>query len=121
MANEQYYQSKIIKWFHKIGGTALTGQLPDGEADIQGGYPYRGRLLNVMVEVKTEVDYNRVMSGVEVVNERYVIIDRKKLKEHEPLQIRKLNRVRDRGGIALLAFSVSQVEDYIKADLARYP
>jgi hypothetical protein len=67
MAKEQYYQGKIIKWFHSIGGTAITGQLPIGEADIQGGFPHHGRLLNVMVEVKTEEAYNKLMEGLDVI------------------------------------------------------
>lgn len=119
MASEQYYQKKIIKWFHGIGGTAITGQLPIGEADIQAGYPHQGRLLNVMVEVKTEHDYNRVMEGVDEIDERYVIVNRNKLKEHEPLQIHKLNSVREKGGMALLAFSVEQVKEYITQELLK--
>lgn len=116
---EQSYQKKIIKWFVSIGGTAITGNLPTGEADVQAGYPFKGRLLNVMVEVKTEEDYHRVMRGVEEVDGGlYVITDRTPLKDHEPLQIFKLNNVRKRGGLALLAFSVAQVVEYIDKELA---
>ena len=111
---EQIYQSKIIKWIKKKGGTAITGTLPTGEADIQGGYPYHGILRNIMIEVKTEFDYHRVMKCVREIDGRYVIAeDCKGLKKHEPLQILKLNNVRDLGGWALLAFSVNQVERYI--------
>lgn len=117
MATEGYYQKRIIKWFHSVGGTAITGTLPTGEADIQAGYPHEGRLYNVMVEVKTEEDYHRVMRGVVEKDGRYFIINRQALKKHEPLQILKLNYVRARGGLALVAFSVAQVVEYIEENL----
>ena len=126
MARESYYQKRIIDWFKSIGGTAITGTLPTGEADIQAGYPYeltmadgsnRQFLLNVMVEVKTEEDYHRVMRGVVEKDGRYFITDSKALKKHEPLQILKLNNVRSKGGLALIAFSVAQVIEYIEEEL----
>ena len=117
MARESYYQKRIIDWFKSIGGTAITGTLPTGEADVQAGYPHEGRLLNVMVEVKTEEDYHRVMRGVVEKDGRYFITDSKALKKHEPLQILKLNNVRARGGLALIAFSVAQVIEYIEEEL----
>ncbi len=117
MALEGYYQSNIIKWFIGIGGTAITGTLKTGEADIQAGYPYKGRLLNVMVETKTEYDYNRVMRGIKEVDGLYTIVDKTPLKKHEPLQIYKLNNVRKRGGLALIAFSIAQVSEYIEKEL----
>jgi len=118
MAKEQYYQKRIIDWFIKIGGTAITGTLPTGEADIQAGYPYnigvKQVLLNVMVEVKTEFDYHRVMRCITEIDGLYVI-DKScgSLKKHETLQIIKLNNVRKKGGMALLAYSVAQVIEYI--------
>ncbi len=117
MAKEQYYQKKIIKWFHSLGGTAITGVLPIGEADVQAGYPHHGRLLNVMIEVKTEEAYNYLMEGLNEIDGRYVITDRTKLKEHEPLQVHKINLVRDKGGMAIIAFSVAQVAEYIDKEL----
>ena len=114
---EQYNQKKIIKWFRDIGGTAITGTLPSGEADIQAGYPFLGRLINVMVEVKDEPNYHRVMRAVEEVNGLYVIIDKVPLKKHESLQIYKLNNVRKRGGLALFAYSVAQVVEYLDGEL----
>ena len=117
MAKEAYYQKQIIKWFHSVGGTAITGVFPTGEADIQAGYPYKDRLLNVMIEVKTEEDYHRVMRGVVEKDGRYFITNSKALKKHEPLQILKLNNVRSRGGLALIAFSVAQVVEYIEENL----
>lgn len=119
MAKEQYFQKKIIKWFHSIGGTAITGQLPIGEADVQAGYPHHGRLLNVMVEVKTEEAYNKLMKGLHEVDGLYTIVDKAKLKEHEALQILKINIVREKGGMALVAFSVDQVKDYIAQELLK--
>jgi len=121
MAREAYYQKKIINWFISIGGTAITGTLPTGEADVQAGFPWvineRVHLLNVMVEVKTEEDYYRVMRALEEVNGLYVIVDQVPLKKHEALQITKLNNVRKKGGLAVLAFSVVQVRDYISGEL----
>ncbi len=125
MAREGYYQKKIINWFISVGGTAITGTLPTGEADVQAGYPYavlvnglpKVRLLNVMVEVKTEEDYHRVMRAVEEIDGLYVIVDQKPLKKHEALQITKINNVRKKGGMALIAFSVAQVMEYIEEDL----
>ncbi len=118
---ESSNQSKIIKWFKSIGGTAITGKLPTGESDIQAGYPYRGRLLNVMVETKDEFNYNRVMRAIKEVDGLYVIVDRTPLKKHEPLQIHKINDVRKKGGLALIAHSVPQVLEYIQEDLMRMP
>lgn len=117
MAKEQSNQSKIIKWFIKIGGTAITGNLPIGEADIQAGYPFGGRLYNVMVETKKEYEYNYLMSGLKLVDGLYEIVDETKLKDHEHLQIFKLNNVRKRGGLALLAYSVEQVIVYLDEEL----
>lgn len=116
---EGYNQSKIIKWFHALGGTAITGRFPAGEADIQAGYPHRGRLLNVMIETKTPEDYYRVMRAIEEVDERYVIVDRAKLKKHEPLQITKINLVREKGGMALIACEIAQVKEYIEKELLK--
>lgn len=119
MASEGYYQKRIIKWFNSIGGYAYTGNLPTGEADVPAGYPHRGRLLNVYVEVKTPDNYKRLLSGLELVDERYIIVDEKKLKKHEPLQIHKLNLVRDRGGMSIIAATVDHVKEYIEEELPK--
>lgn len=123
---ESGYQSKIIKGIIADGGTAITGKLKTGEADIQAGYPmailreYQGKrvlvptLLNLMIEVKTPKDYERVMKCITEVKGLYVISEGcKGLKDHEPLQIHKINNVRKRGGMALVAHSYEQVEEYI--------
>lgn len=118
MATETYYQSKIIKSMIADGGTAITGKLKTGEADIQGSYPIEcngiNRLATLIVEVKTPTNYDRVMSCLEEVDGLYTIISSTKLKPHEPLQIHKLNNVRKRGGIAMLAHSYEQVKERIK-------
>jgi len=122
---ESGYQSKIIKAIIADGGTAITGKLKSGEADIQAGYPFalmtkqgmsfkpKTILVKLAVEVKTPKDYDRVMRGVEEVDGLYVITDETPLKDHEPLQIHKLNNVRKRGGFALIAHSYQQVKEYM--------
>jgi len=109
---ESAYQSKIIKYIKSIGGDAFTGMFPTGEADIVAGWPSDGKLLYLRIEVKTEKDYNRVVKGVSEVKNRYVIQPINSLKNHEPLQIAKINRIRDRGGLALIAWDITQVIDY---------
>ena len=129
---ESGYQSKIIKGIIADGGTAITGKLKTGEADIQAGYPvevglhtlafknrpegyitFKTVLLKLTVEVKTPKAYAYLMQGVEEVNGLYVVTNPTKLKEHEELQIHKLNNVRKRGGLALIAHSYEQVKEYI--------
>ena len=126
MATEASYQSKIMKWIKANGGTAITGILKTGEADIQAGWPVelvlpKGErktvLLNIAIEVKTEPDYYRVMRGVKEEAGFYKIVDTTPLKKHEVLQITKLNRVRMLGGMALIAFSVEQVNNYIRRNI----
>jgi len=122
---ESGYQSKIIKGIIADGGTAITGTLKTGEADIQAGYPYsimakqdmsfkpKIILVKLAVEVKTPQDYARVMRGVKEVDGLYEIFNETPLKEHESLQIFKLNNVRKRGGFALIAHSYEQVKEYM--------
>jgi len=122
---ESGYQSKIIKDIIYIGGTAITGKFKTGEADIQAGYPFsimakqgmsfrpKTVLVKLAVEVKTPKAYEYLMKGVKEVDGLYVIHDDTKLKEHEHLQIAKLNNVRKRGGFALIAHSFQQVKEYM--------
>jgi len=130
---ESGYQSKIIKDIINIGGTAITGKLKTGEADIQAGYPIEvfkryskadehgaytayepySVLVKLAVEVKTPKAYEYLMKGVKEVDGLYVIHDDTKLKEHEHLQITKLNNVRKRGGFAIVAHSFQQVKEYM--------
>ena len=120
---ESGYQSKIINDIINIGGTAITGKLKTGEADIQAGYPILVRTVNyhepvirlmkLAVEVKTPKAYEYLMKGIKEVDGLYVIHDDTKLKKHEHLQIFKLNNVRKRGGFALLAHSFQQVKEYM--------
>jgi len=120
---ESGYQSKIIKSIINMGGTAITGKLKTGEADIQAGYPMYiekviGQhsviiLVKLAVEVKTPQAYKYLMQGVREENGLYVVHNPTKLKEHEELQIHKLNNVRKRGGFALLAHSFQQVKEYM--------
>ena len=131
---EQAYQSKIYKWYFAVGGHCVNGKYTKaGEADLQGSVPIhagirpedslaenktitvRTILVSLLVEVKTKLDYDRVMRGVKEVDNRYIIENLTPLKEHEPLQIHKINEVRAKGGLALIAYSVEQVEQYLVA------
>jgi len=108
---EQYYQSKVIKEIQANGGVAINGNYSAaGEADLQCGIPVDGRLLHVAVEVKTEKDYHRVMSAIDA---DYNVIDSKKLKSHETLQMAKIRRNRKLGGLALVAYNYKQIMEYI--------
>jgi len=111
---EANYQSKIIKDIKKDGGIAINGNYTtNGECDLQCGIPYNGILIYCGIEVKTESDYHRVMSGID---SEYNVIDVKKLKKHEPLQMAKIRQTRKLGGLALVAFNYSQVMEYIDAN-----
>lgn len=116
MMKESSYQNKIMKCLEAIGGKVINGTYSKaGEADIQGGYPVNGRLHYIAIEVKTKIDYDRVMRGVKVVDGLYVIFDSTSLKKHESLQIHKINEVRKKNGLALIAFEFKQVEEYVDA------
>jgi hypothetical protein len=116
---ETKFQAKIMEGIDRDGGHSVNGiYTKSGEADIQSGYPVKvaGKklLIHLCVEVKTKLDYERVMSALEETDGQYEIIDRKKLKEHEPLQVVKVNKVRRLGGLALFAYSYHQVVEYVK-------
>lgn len=98
-----------------IGGKAINGTYTkSGEADIQGGYPINSILRYIAIEVKTELDYHRVMRCIDEIDGLYVIkTGIKGLKKHEPLQIHKINEVRKKGGLALVAFNFKQVKEYV--------
>ena len=133
---ETAYQAKIMKEWTKVGGHNVNGNYTkSGEADLQGGYPVNignevkeiGAPLTpimilryLVVEVKTEEDYHRVMKCVKLItdhegDEIYQIVEGcKGLKKHEPLQIHKINRVRKKGGLALVAWNFEQVKQYVE-------
>jgi len=125
---EQGYQTKIMKAWEAKGGWVVNGNYTKaGEADLQGGWPvYYEKvigqhqeivLLYLAVEVKTEKDYYRVMKCINEVGGEYIIVHGQTgLKEHEPLQIAKINMVRKRGGLAILAYDIKQVEEYVNAN-----
>ena len=111
---EAKYQSKIMKELEAFGGKAINGQYSKpGEADIQGGYPINGNLYYIAIEVKTEHNYNRVMSCLEIEEGLYRIVNNTKLKKHEALQVFKLNQIRKLGGLALFAYKFSQIQEYV--------
>lgn len=111
---EAKYQSDIIKGIERLGGVAINGVYSKaGEADLQCGVPKEGKLLHLAIEVKTKKDYDRIMSGVTLSDGLYVINNESKLKPNEYLQIEKLNRNRLLGGLALLAYDIEQVINYI--------
>jgi hypothetical protein len=124
---EAGYQKKIMNAIEAMGGWAVNGNYTKtGEPDLQCGYPmdvlredmsgeiaalaHTTILAYIAIEVKTEADYHRVMSAL---NDNYEIVDIKKLKEHEPLQIHKVNEIRRRGGLALVAWNIEQVKEYV--------
>ena len=139
---EAGYQSKIIKSIEDIGGIAINGNFTKaGTADLVCGYPKPTKvlsdteigylimtygnavldenlrdniLLHLHVEVKTKHDYERVFRSIKEIDDRYVFNeDTKSLKKHEYLQITKLNLVRDKGGLGLIAWSFEQVKEYV--------
>ena len=119
---EQAYQSRIIKEIEAIGGHVVNGNYTKaGEADLQCGIPVEycpagdshvpeTILVHCAVEVKTQYDYGRVM---ECVDEDYNIIKTAGLKKHEVLQITKLRMLRNKGGLALVAYNFKQIMDYV--------
>lgn len=108
---EQYYQKKIIKAIEKNGGHCVNGiYTQSGEADLQCGFPVNDKLLYVAIEVKTEKAYKYLMKGLD---SDYNVIDDKKLKPHEFLQMAKIRKVRRLGGLALVAWNYTQVKEYI--------
>ena len=116
---ESGYQSKIIKDIEAFGGHCVNGQYTKaGEADLQAGIPVTIKgvrvLVHIAIEVKTPENYERVMRGVD---ENYNIVDARKLKKHEPLQMTKIRLLREKGGLAIVAYNFKQVIDYIKGVL----
>ncbi len=113
---ESGYQSKLIAKIKEDGGWAVNGNYTtNGEPDLQCGIPknmlgYGTVLLYVAVEVKTELDYHRVMRGIDV---DYNVVHKKALKSHEVLQMAKIREIRKRGGLALVAYTYKQVREYI--------
>lgn len=113
---ESGYQSKIIKAIEAEGGHVVNGNFTkSGEPDLQCGYPVDGQLLYLAVEVKTEADYYRVMRGVD---RDYNIVDIKKLKKHEPVQMAKIRQIRKKGGLALVAYNFTQIKEYVNETIS---
>lgn len=112
---EQDYQTKIIKSIEAIGGIAINGNFTKaGTADLICGYPIAGILHHVHIEVKTPYDYDRVFRAIDEEDGYYKFKDDvRPLKKHEYLQITKLNSVRKLGGLALVAYDIKQVQEYI--------
>lgn len=134
---EQDYQTKIMKAIEAKGGWAVNGNYTKaGEPDLQCGWPvtlfkkestctnlWQGKDITILaylaVEVKTEKDYYRVMKCLNEVGGEYVILNGATgLKKHEPLQVAKINMIRKRGGLALFAYDISQIEEYVNATTA---
>jgi hypothetical protein len=115
---EQDFQKKMITAIENSGGWAVNGTYTKaGELDLQGGILVDGILRYIAIEAKTPQDYARIMSGVDEVDLEYVIHDPSKLKDQEELQIYKANKIRKRGGLAIIAYSFFQVADYIVESL----
>jgi hypothetical protein len=111
---ETNYQKKIMNDIYALGGWSVNGQFTKrGELDLQCGFPVDTRLLYLAVEVKTPTAYATLMKGLVLENGYYKIVDKKKLKEHEHMQVYKVNQIRKRGGLALFAHSIEQVKEYV--------
>ena len=121
---EKYYQTKMMKGIRSLGGYVINGTYStSGEADLQCGFPVwvqddfapigirKKILVYLALEAKDKENYHRVMSAI---TKNYKIKDRSKLKPHEPLQINKIRKVRKLGGLALVAYNIEQVQNYIK-------
>ena len=114
-----------MKAIEEDGGVVVNGNFTrSGEPDLQCGYPvYRDRidgsnykeLVYLAVEVKTEQDYYRVMRGID---KDYNIVDIKKLKKHEPVQMAKIRKIREIGGLALVAYNYTQVKEYVNETIS---
>ena len=108
---ESSYQKKIINSIIANGGKAFTGHFPKAQADIVAMLS-DGRYIEI--EVKTPENYERVMKCVVEESGLYSLLEGiKGLKPHEPAQIMKLNKTRRLGGLALLAHSYEQVQEYV--------
>jgi len=116
---EAAYQSKLMDKIVDRGGVVVNGMYTkDGESDLQAGMPVNGIpvLVYVAIEVKTEKDYYRVMKCIDT---DYNVINDKGLKKHEALQMYKIRNTRKRGGLALVAFNIEQVDEYIRSILCK--
>lgn len=115
---EAYYQKKLMTEIEEAQGVVVNGRYTKrGEADLQAGLQVVGSsyLAHIAIEVKTPSSYEKVMKGIiEKEDGLYHIVDIKKLREHEVLQVHKINRNRKLGGLALFAYSYKQVEEYLE-------
>ena len=123
---EQGYQSKIIKGIEAMGGVVVNGTYSkSGIADLICGWSkleyntqtgsMEPKLLHLHIEVKTKDAYERLFKHhITDVDGLYVVVDA--FKGRERLQAFKLNDVRKRGGLALFAYSMEQVEDYVNSN-----
>jgi len=128
---ESKFQAKIIKAIEAKGGVVVNGTYSkSGIADLICGYPkdniwvggdYSPRgtidkigvvLLHLHIEVKTKIAYEALMrNNITEVDGYYVC--KEGFVGREVLQSAKLNDVRRRGGLALFAYCIEQVEGYI--------
>ena len=131
---ESKFQAKIIKAIEAKGGVVVNGTYSkSGIADLICGYPKGVELINVPIdfpeqrivqmkirtvllhlhiEVKTKNAYEALMrNNITEVDGYYVCKDG--FVGREVLQSAKLNDVRRRGGLALFAYCIEQVEEYI--------
>ena len=122
---ESKFQAKIIKAIEAKGGVVVNGTYSkSGIADLICGYPkevvskqgyymnHTIKLLHLHIEVKTKDAYETLMrNNITEVDGYYVCKDG--FVGREVLQSAKLNDVRRRGGLALFAYCIEQVEGYI--------
>ncbi len=118
---ESGYQARIMSQIKQNGGWSVNGNFTlAGEPDLQCGIMHlipnynKEVMLYVAVEVKDDFNYHRVMKGID---ENYNVIDKKKLKGHEILQMAKIREIRKRGGLALVAYNHKQVMEYVDKEM----
>ncbi len=124
---ESKFQAKIIKAIEAKGGVAINGKYTkEGTADLICGYPmvkyvaqgqgFRNKkvtyLVHLHIEVKTKDSYEALMRNNITEVDGFYVCD-PEFKGREVLQSAKLNDVRRRGGLALFAYDIKQVEEYI--------
>ena len=117
---ESGYQSRIMAKIKQNGGVAINGNYTTaGEADLQCGIPHlidsKTILVYVAVEVKTEMDYHRVMGAVD---KFYNVTHKPALKSHEVLQMAKIRATRKKGGLALVAWNYDMIREYVDEALS---
>mgnify|MGYP003639772502 CR=1 FL=1 len=114
---ESQYQNKIAEELVEYGGVAINGiYTKKGEADLQCGISWDNHFLHLAIEVKTKKNYIHLMKGITISDGLYEIIDYKYITPREKTQIYKINRNRELGGRALLAYEFNQVLAYMNGE-----